>query len=135
MTEQDESDNERVLEITVQSLGNLTFEANGLTVTPAPDQQTPGLYFFQISFANSGPSTLVGPMSVKYFSYTDAGDYVEWGTVAFDLNLTPNDPSIRLVAFPVDPGTYRAYALLDSADTFAETDEGDNEAFFDFTAP
>ncbi|MEO6349221.1 MAG: CARDB domain-containing protein [Candidatus Limnocylindrales bacterium] len=134
INEKNESDNERVLEIVVQAVGNLSFTADGLEIYPiGPDY--PKLYLFDISIVNSGPSTLVGPMSVKYFAYTDAGDYVEWGTVEIPLNLAPDDPGLRQVRFDVEPGTYRAYALLDTDGFFEETDEDDNEAYYDFTAP
>jgi hypothetical protein len=136
ISEADESDNETVLElIVVDSEINLTLPADGLTVSSAFDPGAPKVYLFTISLTNTGQSTMVGPMSVKYFGYNDAGDSVEWGTFDFDIDLAPGAPFNQQVGWSVDPGTYRAYALADSGGVWAETNEDDNEAFFDFTAP
>jgi hypothetical protein len=131
--EEYESDNERVLEILVQSIGNITIPADGFTVTPNPD--APGVYLFYFTLVNTGPSTLVAPISVKFFAYTDAGDYVEWGSHNIDLDLDSNESQTLVVAYSVDPGTYRAYVLADPDNTLEETDEGDNEGYYDFVAP
>jgi hypothetical protein len=136
ITEADESDNETVLTINVEeSEINLTLPEGGLTVSSAQNPQAPTTYLFTVSLTNTGQSTMVGPMSVKYFGYNGAGDYVEWGTFDFDIDLAPGEPFNQQVAWDVDPGTYRAYALADSGETWAETNEEDNEAFVDFTAP
>jgi hypothetical protein len=133
VSEEDESDNQKVLEITVKSLGNINVPADGFTVTAHPD--SPGTYLFYFTLVNTGPSTLVAPISVKFFAYTDAGAYVEWGSHTIDLDLAPNDPKVTVVGYPVAPGTYRAYVLADSDNTLEEADEGDNEGYYDFTAP
>ena len=136
VSEADESDNETVLEINVvQNEVNLTLAADGLTVVSPQDPASPKTYLFTFLLTNTGQSTLVGPMSVKYFGNSDAGGYVEWGTFDFDIDLAPGAPLNEQVAWSVEPGTYRAYALADSGEAWAETDETDNEAFFDFTAP
>ncbi len=136
VSESDESDNETVLEIdVVQNDVNLTLPNDGLTVSTAGDPAAPKAYLFTISMTNSGQSTVTGPMSVKYFGYNAAGDYVEWGTFDFDIDLAPGAPFNQQVAWSVEPGTYRAYALADSTEVWAETNEDDNEASVDFTAP
>jgi hypothetical protein len=131
--EQNESDNERVLEIEVKSLGNIRVPADGFTVTPHPD--APGTYLFYFTYVNTGPSTLVATVPFKFFAYTDAGVYVEWGSHDLDLDLAPNASQTIVVAYPVAPGTYRAYVLADSENSLEESDEDDNEGSFDFTAP
>ena len=133
VTEQDESDNESVVEITVKSLGNLTLPADTFTVTPHPD--APGTFLFYFTLANTGTSAIDDRVSVKFFAYTSAGQLVEWGTHDIDVSLAPDERQSLVVAFSVAPGTYRAYALGDSGETLEESDEGDNQAFFDFTAP
>jgi subtilase family serine protease len=136
ITETDESDNETALELdVVQNEINLTLPEDGLTVSSALDPAAPKAYLFTISMTNSGQSRLVGPMSVKYFGLTAAGDSVEWGTFDFEIDLAPGAPFNQLVAYSVEPGSYRAFALADSGSVWAETNEDDNEAFFDFTAP
>ncbi|MEA2622287.1 MAG: hypothetical protein QOH61_1197, partial [Chloroflexota bacterium] len=62
VSEEDESDNQKVLEITVKSLGNINVPADGFTVTAHPD--SPGTYLFYFTLVNTGPSTLVAPISV-----------------------------------------------------------------------
>ena len=133
VTEQDESDNERVLEITVKSLGNLTLPVDEFSVVPHPDSA--GVFLFYFTLANTGTSAIDDTVSVKFFAYEPIVQYVEWGTHDIDVSLAPGERTTRVVAFDVDPGTYRAYALGDSGETLEESDEGDNEAFFDFTAP
>ena len=119
----------------MQNEVNLTLPADGLTVLSAGDPAAPKVYLFTVSMTNSGQSTLTGPMSVKYFGFNSAGDSVEWGTFDFDIDLAPGAPFNQQVAWSVDPGTYRAYALADSGEVWAETNEDDNEAVYDFTAP
>jgi hypothetical protein len=133
VTEQDESDNESVLEITVESLGNLTLPADTFSAIPHPD--APGTYLFYFTLANTGTSAIDDRVSVKFFAYTSAGQYIEWGTHDIDVSLAADERQSLVVAFSVAPGTYRAYALGDAEDTLEEGDEGDNQAFFDFTAP
>ena len=136
ISESDELDNETVLEMdVVQNEINLTLPADGLTVSSALDPAAPTSYLFTVSLSNSGQSTMTGPMTVKYFGYNAAGDYVDWGTFDFDIDLAPGDPFNQQIGRSVDPGTYRAYALADSGEVWAETNEDDNEAIFDFTAP
>ena len=136
VSETDESDNETVLDLNVvQNEVNLTLPGDGLTVLCAFDAASPRTCLFTVSLTNSGQSTLIGPMSVKYFGYSSAGDYVEWGTFDFDIDLAPGAPFNQQVSWTVEAGTYRAYALADSGGTWAETNEDDNEAFVDFTSP
>ena len=135
ITETDETDNEKVLEIiAVENEVNLTLAADGLTVLCNFDPATPRTCLFTIKVTNTGQTTVVGPMSVKYFGYSAAGDYYEWGTVDFDIDLAPGAELNQQVAFTVDAGTYRAYALADSGENWPETNEDDNEAFVDFTS-
>jgi len=134
--ETDESDNEKLLEIIVeQNQINLAVPSDGLTVTSAGDAAAPTAYLFTLRLTNSGQSTMTGPMSVKYFGYESAGGYVEWGTFDFDVDLAPGAEFNQQVGWSVEPGTYRAYALADSGETWTETNEEDNEAILDFTAP
>ncbi|MEO6350322.1 MAG: hypothetical protein ABIP53_06695 [Candidatus Limnocylindrales bacterium] len=133
VSDDDESDNEKVLEIAVQDVVNLNVPADGLTVTAHPD--APGAYLFYFTYVNTGPSTLVTSVTAKFFAYTDAGVYVEWGTHNLDLDLAPNQSQQIVVSYLVDPGTFRAYFLVDSDNALEEADEGDNEAWYDFTAP
>jgi len=137
IAESDETDNQTVLEINVeQSEGNLTLPADGLTVSSAGNPGgAPAGYLFTISLTNTGQTRMTGPMSVRYFGITPAGADVEWGTFDFEIDLAPGDPFNQEVSWTVDPGTYRAYALADSGGGWAESNEDDNEAFFDFTAP
>jgi len=133
-TEENASDNERVLELTVASAGNLAFAPDGFTVAYANDPGAPDRYFFNTSIVNTGPSALVGTIEVRYFGYSNTGDLVRWGYADFDVNLAAGDAFNEVAAFSVDPGSYRAYALADSQDAFQETNEDDNEAFVDFVA-
>jgi len=134
ISEADESDNETALDVNVvQNEINLRLPEDGLTV--AFDPASPRVGLFTISMTNTGDSTAVGPMSVKYFGLPEGGDSVEWGVFDFEIDLAPGAAFNQQVAYSVDPGTYRAYALADSGQVWAEYDEDDNEAFFDFTAP
>jgi hypothetical protein len=133
ISEANESDNEKALKIAVQGIGNLNVPYDGLAVTADP--QVPGSYNFQFVLTNTGISAVVGRMGVKFFGYSAAGNYVEWGTVGYDVNIAPDGVYSRPTAFNVDPGSYRAYALIDPDNTIPETDEDDNEASIDFTAP
>jgi hypothetical protein len=136
VAETDESDNERVLEVIVeQNSINLTVPSDGLTVTSAGNPDAPNSYLFTISMTNSGQSRVVGTMTVHYFGYNANQEEVDWGTFDFDLDLAPGDPFNQLIARTVEPGSYRAYALADSGEVWPETDETDNEATVDFTAP
>lgn len=136
ISESDETDNETDATVNVvQADVNLTLPPDGLTVSSALNPAAPTAYLFTISLLNTGQTTLTGPMSVKYFGYTDAGDYVEWGTFDFDLDLAPQGLFNQQVAWDVQPGRYRAYALADAGEVWTETIEDDNEAIYDFTAP
>lgn len=135
VVEADESDNEQVLEITARLLANLTFPANGLRVTPLAGAQPPGVHLFEFTLANTGSVAIDDTVTIKFFAYTSDGQYVEWGTHDLDITLAPGETTTLQVAYQVNPGSYRAYALIDSDETLDETDEGDNQAFFDFTAP
>jgi subtilase family serine protease len=72
---------------------------------------------------------------VKFFAYKDSDVYVEWGTHDIEYDLDPNESQTLVVAYSVDPGSYRAYVLVDSDNTLEEANEDDNEAVYDFTMP
>jgi hypothetical protein len=119
--EADESDNEQALDIIVKSLANLTFPADGFTVTPDP--KAPGVYVFAFTLANKGTSAVDETLLVKFFAYSSAGQYVEWGTHPLGIHLPPGERTSLVVTFTVEPDSYRAYVLADSAEFVEESDE------------
>lgn len=131
--EEDDSDNERVVEIEVKDLGNVNVPVSAFSVVPHPD--APGTFLFYFTIANTGTSAILDTVSVKFFAYTSAGQYVEWGSHNLELDLAPDASQSLVVAYAVAPDSYRAYVLADPDNTFEESDEGDNQAYFDFTAP
>ena len=135
VAESNEDDNRLVANVDTVTAPNLSVPLQGFYIHQKDDGS--GGYEAVLVYDNSGTEPLDAPFQVKLFYYTEAGDQGDWGT--FDVEQIQLAPGFTLTQkFDIDvrqPGSYLAYALLDPDDTVVETNEDDNEARFDFTAP
>lgn len=122
------------VELATLSAPNLAFVENSFQILPKDDGT--GGYYATLRYTNSGTAVLDQAFHVRFFYFTEDGTQGEFGTSeATPVTVPPGEAVTQTFEFAVEPGSYLGYSLLDSDDEVVETDETDNEARYDFTAP
>ena len=139
IAESNEDDNTKTLSVTVVSLPNLAFVADGFQVVP--DQSGDGGYEMDMNIANTGTADVADSFNIGFTYYFGANGMESFDP--FQCCTTEGGPVIPAggsrtqgaAGFHFDPGDYIVYANLDADDVIPESDETDNEARVDIHVP